>query len=424
MMRIMKRSRTNSSGIIGCVIGMVMMLSGLSVLAAAPQKSSCIACHSQLPGNFGKPANLFPEDVHSQQGLSCADCHGGDPNDPSMNAMSPAKGFRGIPTKAQIPAICGHCHSDPNYMRKFNPSLRTDQVSEYFTSIHGKRLKQGDTKVAVCIDCHSVHNIRPVTDTRAPVYPTRVAETCARCHADANYMKGYKIPTNQFELYKKSVHAKAMENGDISAPTCTTCHGNHGATPPGVNSVANVCGTCHAMNQQLFEKSPHGAAFAKMGLPGCVQCHSNHEIIAPADSWVGTGPKAICVTCHVGGDNGYKAAAEISAGLDKLKSTYQDADAVLNTAEKSGMEVSSARVEMTDAHSDLIKARVVVHSFNAADVLKITGQGTATARKAYEDGIAALKERDYRRKGLAIALIAIVIAISGLYLKIRRMERG
>jgi len=178
------------------------------------------------------------------------------------------------------------------------------------------------------------------------------------------------------------------------------------------------------MNEQLFEKSPHGPAFARMGLPGCVQCHSNHEILAPKDSWVGTGQKAICVTCHVGGDNGYKAAAEISAGFDKLKATYKKADAVLNKAEESGMEVSSARVEMTNAHSDLIKARVTVHTFNAADVLKITNQGTATAQKAYQAGVDALKERDYRRKGLAIALIAIVIAISGLYLKIRKMERG
>jgi hypothetical protein len=107
-----------------------------------------------------------------------------------------------------------------------------------------------------------------------------------------------------------------------------------------------------------------------------------------------------------------------------LKSTYHEADTVLGTAEKSGMEVSSARVEMSSAHSDLIKARVVVHSFNAADVLKITNQGVATSRKAYEAGVAALKERDYRRKGLGIAIIAIITAISGLYLKIRRMERG
>ena len=423
----MKRRSITYSWIRKCSFSAALILLGsslkLAALQAAP-KDSCVACHSQLPGQYGQPAKLFSSDVHHEAGLSCANCHGGDPNDDSMNAMSPAKGFRGKPTKAQVPEFCGRCHSDPNYMRKFNPSLRTDQVSEYLTSVHGKRLKQGDTKVAVCVDCHSVHDIRPPSDPRSPVYPTHVAETCARCHADSNYMKGYKIPTNQYEVYKKSVHAAAMASGDTSAPTCSTCHGNHGATPPGVSSVANVCGTCHVMNQQLFEKSPHGPAFAKMGLPGCVQCHSNHEIVKPEDAWVGTSPKAICVTCHVAGDNGYKTAEAIAGGLDRLKSTYHDADQVLNKAEKSGMEVSAARVDLASAHSDLIKARVAVHSFNATDVLKITDQGVETSHKAYEAGVAALRERDYRRKGLAISLIAIVIAISGLYLKIRKMERG
>lgn len=408
----------------GWALGVAVVLWGVSAVPAAAQEDSCVACHSNLPGEYGQPAKLFSADIHHQAGLSCVDCHGGDRTDDSMNAMSPAKGFRGAPAKAQVPQFCGRCHSNPSYMRKFNPGLRTDEVSEYFTSVHGKRLQQGDTKVAVCVDCHSVHDIRAPSDPRAPVYPTNVAETCAHCHADANYMKGYKIPTNQYALYKMSVHAAALAGGDTSAPTCTTCHGNHGATPPGVSSVANVCGTCHAMNEQLFEKSPHGAAFARMGLPGCVQCHSNHEILKPTDALVGTGPKAICVTCHVKGDNGYNAAQKISEGLDKLKASYQNADQALDTAEKSGMEVSPARVELTSAHSDLIKARVAVHSFNAADVLKITSQGVATSQKVYEAGIAALRERDYRRKGLALALIAIVIAISGLYLKIRRMERS
>ena len=108
------------------------------------------------------------------------------------------------------------------------------------------------TTCSACVDCHSVHDILAVTDTRAPVYPTNVATTCARCHADAAYMKAYNIPTNQASLYEKSVHAHALAQGDTSAPTCSTCHGNHGATPPGVSSVENVCGTCHVMNQQLF----------------------------------------------------------------------------------------------------------------------------------------------------------------------------
>jgi hypothetical protein len=404
-------------------VTMAFLLWALGAAAAEAPKSSCVTCHSALQGKFVEPAKLFPSDVHHEAGLSCADCHGGDPKEMSMDAMSPAKGFRGAPRKAQIPEFCGRCHSNPDYMRHYNPSLRTDQLSEYLTSVHGKRLKQGDAKVAACVDCHSVHNIRAVTDPRAPVYPTNVANTCAKCHADAEYMKGYKIPTNQFASYEKSVHAAALAGGDTSAPTCTTCHGNHGATPPGVSSVANVCGTCHAFNEQLFDKSPHKAAFAAMGLPGCVQCHSNHEILKPTDALVGVGPKAICITCHSKGDPGYAGAAKIAGDIAKLNTFYLRANQILGTAERSGMEVSAARVELSSAHSDLLKARVDVHSFDPAQVQKQTDEGVQVAQKSYQEGVAALHERDVRRKGLGLSLTFIVLAILGLVLKIRQMER-
>jgi nitrate/TMAO reductase-like tetraheme cytochrome c subunit len=405
-------------------------LCGLAVLlwalgaAAEPPNSSCITCHAALEGKFAQPAKLFASDVHHRTGLDCADCHGGDPADMSMNAMRPAKGFRGVSPKSQIPEFCAHCHSDPNYMRRFNPDLRTDQLSQYWTSVHGKRLKRGDAKVATCVDCHSVHDILAVSDTRAPVYPTNVATTCARCHADAAYMKGYDVSTDQLALYEKSVHAQTLAGGDTSAPTCSTCHGNHGATPPGVSSVANVCGTCHVMNEQLFDKSPHQAAFAKMGLPGCVQCHSNHEIVRPTDAWVGSAPQSVCTTCHAPGDKGYTAAQAMSADLAHLDSSLTRAQEVLDVAERAGMEVSGAKLELTDANEALVKARVNVHTFDEAAVRKLTEAGVEIAAKSYQAGVAALRERDVRRKGLGIALIAIVLAISGLYLKIRQMESG
>jgi Cytochrome c3/Doubled CXXCH motif (Paired_CXXCH_1) len=401
---------------------MAVLVWALGAAGLACAADSCITCHSALEGDFSKPAKLFDSDVHHQAGLKCSDCHGGDPNDTTMDAMSPAKGFRGAPSKAQIPQFCARCHSDPGYMRKYNPGIRTDQYSEYLTSVHGKRLKQGDTKVAVCVDCHSVHDILAVKDPRAPVYPTNVANTCAKCHADAEHMKGYNIPTNQFALYEKSVHAAALAGGDTSAPTCTTCHGNHGATPPGVTSVANVCGTCHAFNEQLFDKSPHHAPFTAMGLPGCVQCHSNHEIVKPTDAWVGVGPKTVCIQCHSKGDPGYAGAEKIAGDIAKLNTFYMRADQILGTAERSGMEVSAARVELSSAHSDLLKARVNVHTFDPAQVQKLTDEGVHISQKSYEAGVAALHERDVRRKGLGLSLTFIVLAILGLILKIRQME--
>ncbi|HXX24243.1 MAG TPA: cytochrome c3 family protein [Terriglobia bacterium] len=406
------------------IMFIALLFLSLRAAVAAPPKDTCISCHAALGGDLAKPASQFEADIHHQAGLSCADCHGGDAKDETMGAMSRARGFRGAPKKNQIPDFCARCHSDAAYMHRFNPKMRVDQLSQYLTSMHGKRIKQGDVKVAACVDCHSVHNILSVSDTRSPVYPPNVASTCAHCHSDPIYMKGYGIPTNQAASYQKSVHAEMLAQGDMSSPTCSTCHGNHGAAPPGISSVASVCGTCHVFFAQLFEKSPHQAAFAKMGLPGCVQCHSNHEIVRPTDAWVGSASQSVCITCHAPGDKGYQASQAMSADLAKLDASIARAEGVLNVAERAGMEVSGPKVDLADANEALVKARVNVHTFDDAAVRKLTDAGVEIAAKSYQAGVAALRERDYRRKGLGLALIAIVLAISGLYMKIHQMESG
>jgi Cytochrome c3 len=392
----------------------------------AQATNTCLDCHSALDPPLQVNREKFSQDIHAQRGLTCASCHGGNPasDDPSV-AMGKAAGFVGKPSRAEIPKFCARCHSDPAYMRQYNPSLRTDQYSEYLTSVHGRLLMQGDTKVAVCIDCHSVHDIRPASDTRSKVNPLNVAATCAACHASAEYMKSYKIPTDQYAAYKASVHYEAMTvRGDLSAPTCSTCHGNHGAVPPGVNSVAQICSNCHVFQAQLFDGSPHKAAFEAMGLPSCVTCHSNHRILHPTDAFVGTGSGAICVNCHSEGDPGYQAAEQIHAKLQQLSSAIVASDEVLDRAESSGMEVSEPRLEEADARDALTKARVAVHSFQVMKVDDTVDAGLKVATKTKAAGFAALAERNYRRKGLALSLLTIVFVLIALWLMIRNLEHG
>ena len=251
--------------------------------AAAPD--SCVTCHSAVDDAAKGPAALIKNDVHIAHGLSCADCHGGDrtSDDPEVS-MSKAKGFLGKPARTAIPKFCASCHSNPDTMRKFAPRERVDQFELYQTSVHGKRLAAGDANVATCIDCHSVHDIRAVKDSQSPVHPLRVGETCSRCHSDQKRMASYKIPTNQFEQYRTSVHFAAMtKRGDLSAPSCASCHGNHGAKPPQVESVSEVCGSCHALYAELYNKSVHKAIFSGAGGGGgCIVCHSNHGIQQPS----------------------------------------------------------------------------------------------------------------------------------------------
>jgi hypothetical protein len=404
-------------------------LSGFLALAAClgygQAVNSCLDCHSAMPAPLGVTQDKFSQDIHAQKGLTCTSCHGGDSSsyDPTV-AMSGKAGFKGKIDRRKIPELCGSCHSNPNIMRQYDPSLRTDQLAEYHTSIHGKRLVAGDTKVAVCIDCHSVHDIRPPSDPRSTVNPVNVATTCSRCHSDANYMKQYGIPTDQFAKYNTSVHHDALAvRGDLSAPTCTTCHGNHGAAPPGVDKVQNVCATCHVFQAQMYDKSSHKQAFDAASLPGCVVCHGNHAIAHPTDAKLGSGPGAVCMQCHTPGDHCDRARALILANLTELDGAIKKADYALAVAEASGMEVSEARLAQNQARDSLTKARVVIHSFKPELVDEDVQAGLKIANNDLQAGQQAMVERNRRRVGLAISLIAIGMLLAGLWLYIRKIEQ-
>lgn len=415
------RSYKTHGTYLSCVI--IMMLAFTSALAQ--KKSSCIECHIKLDDpRLSAPAKQFDNDIHRARGLSCNDCHGGDPNaDTKEAAKDPRKGYLGKPKTVDIPAYCGKCHSDASLMKRFNPGLRVDQEREYYTSVHGQKLKAGETRAATCISCHSVHGIRSPKDPLSTVYPTNVAETCSKCHASVDYMRGFGIPNDQYAKYKTSVHAQALyDKQDLSAPTCNDCHGNHGATPPGIASVANVCGQCHARQAELFQTSPHKAAFDQKELGECITCHSNHAIAKPSDQLLGTQQGALCINCHSNGDKGFVAAGIMRSRIDELIASIDKSTNILGDAERKGMEVSKPKFELKAATDALTHARVLIHSSSTAEVEKVVGPGLDAAGKGYQAGLGALSELSIRRKGLAVSLVFILFLAVLVYLKIKQIE--
>ena len=407
----------------------VLFCTGVILLAAcsvvAQQKNSCVECHLKLEGELGDPARSIKNDIHLSRGLSCNDCHGGDPTaDDKVAAKDLTKGYLGRPRTMDIPAFCGKCHNDASFMKKFNPALRVDQEKEYATSVHGQLLKTGNTQVATCISCHGVHGIRAVSDALSSVYPSNVAETCSQCHSDSARMAEFKIPTNQFEKYKSSVHAKVLyEKQDLSAPTCNDCHGNHGAAPPGIASVANVCGQCHARQAELFRASVHKTAFDNSGLGECITCHSNHDIRSPTDELIGTGENAVCVSCHKPGEKGFVAAGELRGMIDGLLARIDQSHQILDRAERAGMEVSRPKFELREAIDGVTHARVLIHTSSTAEVDKVVAPSVAIAAKTYQAGLDALAELNVRRWGLVVSLFFILFLAVLVYLKLRQMER-
>ena len=412
---------------------------GLALLLAAPTAAAgqsmsavtaCVTCHSGLADQrLSTPARLFSDvDVHRDRAFACVDCHGGSATESDAGrAHDKRNGFRGVPRGADQIKTCARCHSDAELMRKFAPRQRVDQETEYASSVHGKRLAGGDLGVATCANCHGAHGIRLVSDARSPVFPTNVAGTCATCHASGEHMRGRRLPTgsplptSQLADYQKSVHYTALTTGnDLSAPTCNDCHGNHGAAPPGVGSVVNVCGTCHAVFAQKFETSVHAQIFER----GCVECHRNHAVLAPSDEMLSTAAGSVCANCHEGADdNGVKGAAAMRRSIERLKTAVEGSRGVIDRVGNAGIEVGPQQLTLAEAGTHLTLARTEVHGFDPAKVDAVIENGLKLVADVDRGGEEAAAELAYRRRGLALSLGAILVFVAALALKIRHLDR-
>lgn len=260
-------------------------------LAADPVELDCTGCHSQQ-------GEQFKVSVHARV-FFCQQCHGGAKVYPltpearerylvalntrttSAPTFDHGEGFRGKPRRVDVPVLCGTCHSD---IERMNPyGLRTDQLSGYWVSGHGKRLKQeSDERVAVCIDCHGTHDVLKHDNPQSLTHFQKIPTTCGRCHGDASLMARYNIPSEIPKQYLASIHGhNLVDKGDSGSPNCATCHGSHSAAPPGFTEVGHVCGKCHQQIEQYFLASLHGKVPL---IRRCVGCHAkdgvryNHQI--------------------------------------------------------------------------------------------------------------------------------------------------
>src|SRR5258705_153736 len=311
-------------------------------------------------------AGEFAADIHSKKGMGCESCHTGVTQ---ADIQNPAASSKFVIKRERIPQLWGSCHADVNRIKQLDPQakLRSDQLELYRTSAHGIKFTHGDPRVAVCTDCHSTHTIRPSSDPLSSVHPMNVAKTCERCHADADYMKPYHVATDQFAGYTASVHHEAMvAAGDLSAPTCTTCHGSHGAAPAGLKAAADVCITCHVQQANFFEESPHKEAFALLAAPSCTPCPTSHLTQHPDAAFVGTGAHAVCSDCHSKAAPAGKAADGIHERFQRLESEIASAKTVIDRAQLAGMDVEAAQLQLAQATGALAKARVTVHTARLA----------------------------------------------------------
>jgi nitrate/TMAO reductase-like tetraheme cytochrome c subunit len=139
---------------------------------AAETGDSCVDCHSD-PSFLVTNKKLYDyfqkwrDSIHGQEEVTCADCHGGDPDTADKRAAHggnleasdsvSAVNFR------NIPSTCGSCHEE---------IYEGFRKSEHFAHVVAKEQEaQGPT----CVTCHGSINV-------AVLNVNTVEETCSRCH--------------------------------------------------------------------------------------------------------------------------------------------------------------------------------------------------------------------------------------------------
>ena len=435
---------------LGILLSVDMPAQSMAIVA----QDNCILCHSD-PGNVKAQSLFSPDpklansnpllnlkefvnDTHFRQGLSCSGCHGGTPKDESM-AIEISQRWPSDPAlrhadRTWIPGFCSRCHSDPAFMRGFNAALPTDQLAKYQESKHGVLLLgEHDSKAAQCVSCHGVHGIRGARSRNSKVFAQRVPETCGTCHADAQYMAGYKkangdpIPTDQLAQYKLSVHGKALlEKGDLGAPSCTGCHGNHAATPVAVANVSQACRTCHPMNASLFEASKHKKAFEEHNWPECEQCHGRHQIMKPTDALLASAPGNLCFDCHTEYSKKNPAcgatAQHFQGALTALGAGKAELSGTVEHLAEAGQDVEPLTAVIGELHESLVQTRTRVHSFDQGTFDSAANPGLQTLDRGRKLVTEARAEHRFRRKGLLAAIGSLLLLASGLFLKIRGLN--
>ncbi|MEW5959045.1 MAG: cytochrome c3 family protein, partial [Chloroflexota bacterium] len=289
-------------------------------------------------------------------------------------------------------------------------------------SIHGLRLIEGDPNVATCFDCHGDHQILKANDPASTVYAANVPAMCAGCHADQELMAAYDIPTNQFELYRQSVHGHALlDNQDFRAPNCATCHGTHGAAPPGFEEVANVCGGCHTATQDHYLKSPHASAGA--GAPKCVTCHGRYDVDKPSEALYLGAESRHCGECHTADSVPGQVAQSLYDSITTAARAYDEAGTAVQVARGVGMLVAPMEGRLREANTHLITARAAQHTLDLDIVREQTEDVQATADEVKAAAEAAVAESIFRRRAMVIAVAAIALTIVALYLLKRELDR-
>jgi hypothetical protein len=288
---------------------LILLIVAPSLVFGQSQIRKCIICHQKpdihkvMPTGIERPVyvdkKMLKSSVHNT--LKCQDCH--------VDVTSiPHQGLK-------IGRVnCARCHFNGNNLGAPNSPM----YAQFWASIHGKKVREGDPKAPHCQSCHGGHNVFKPSDPRSTVYKKNIPLTCGQCHK------------KELHDYSGSVHGVAiLQKGILNVPVCTDCHGKHDLYSSDMSishtskqNVPDTCKSCHD-NYSLMRKfklttdqadtytqSFHGIALrlGEKTVANCTSCHGTHTIRKQDDPKSSVYPANIpktCGKCHKGANENF-----------------------------------------------------------------------------------------------------------------------
>lgn len=194
--------------------------------------------------------------------------------------------------------VCLDCHGTPG----LTMTLENGEVLDLTVSAEEHRVSVHGQMGYACVQCHTTVGNYPhppfqaasLRDASLQLYPA-----CQRCHA------------KQYELASDSVHATALENGNMQAAICTDCHTAHQVrrlndpetgelTQEARLAIPETCAKCHSAIYEKYLTSVHGSALSEgnADVPTCIDCHGVHNIEDPTTASFRLSSPKMCSECH------------------------------------------------------------------------------------------------------------------------------
>jgi predicted CXXCH cytochrome family protein len=297
-------------------------------------------------------------------------------------------------------------------------------------------LERGDERAAVCSDCHGAHGIRSRSDPNALTSDENLPGMCGRCHSDAELMAQYGLPSDTVSIFLSSVHGRTLTEGETrGSPTCTDCHGKHGAAAPRFGSVVRVCSHCHANTGQDYEQSAHhhseemrcdacheeeGQEFRRYA---CTACHGVHGIQTPGEElYLGEGPGS-CRHCHREAGDATALIEEITGGRQRLLDVMRETRDAVENAKLRGLFLDHEGIYLRESYRALIELGPLSHSLHKDRIVEHFEQGVRRQDRTREK---ILKQRVVlrdRKLVLFVASFLFLLLAALLLIKLKALRR-